>query len=197
MMVASLFLLRHGKTTLAGKMVGSTDVDLAAEGKKQIRSLKGRVQAEKFDRIFCSTMRRCRQTAELLALETEITYDKDLKEIDFGVWEGMDFSEIEQNYREHVQRWVEDPESFCFPAGECRKDFITRLENFKNKLISLKEEKVLIITHGGVIRHLICSFLGLSADSYLLFQVSEGLLTSLACFGDRGILTGLNLKEAG
>ncbi len=196
-MVASLFFLRHGKTTLAGKMVGSTDVDLCAEGREQIGALRRWVQAEKFDRIFCSTMRRCRQTAELLALETEIIYDEALKEIDFGIWEGMEFSEIEKNYREHVQKWVDDPDSFSFPEGECCKDFIERLETFKKNLIALEEEKVLIITHGGVIRYLICSFLGLPADDYLLFQINEGLITCLACFGDRGVLTGLNLGKTG
>jgi alpha-ribazole phosphatase len=196
-MVASLILLRHGKTSHAGKMVGSTDVDLEIEGIAQIKAIRPLVQAEKFDRVFCSPMRRCRQTAEILDLDIDISYHDALKEINFGLWEGMEFSEIEKKNPEQVGKWVEDPDGFCFPEGECRADFISRLEVFKKSLLALEQEKALIITHGGVIRHFICSFLGIPANNYLLFHVREGLLASLACFGERGVLTGLNIGREG
>ena len=191
-MVSRLFLLRHGKTGLAGKFAGSTDVDLSPTGIEQVRSLQPLLAQERFDRIFCSPMRRCRQTEQLLNLDVEISYADDLREIDFGVWEGKEFSEIEKDDPEMVRQWIEDPEGFCFPDGECRADFIVRIERFKTLLQGLHNDKVLVITHGGVIRHLICSYLGLPNKNYLLFQIREAELTTLDCFAEGGVLTGLN-----
>ncbi len=191
-MVGSLFLLRHGKTPLAGKLVGATDVDLGPVGIEQIHRIRKTVREENFSHVFCSPMKRCRRTAEILDLDTGISFVEELKEIDFGHWEGLEFSEIERNDPGSVRSWVEDPEGFRFPGGESCAEFSLRLEGFKIKLQEISHDKVLVITHGGVIRHLICSFLGIPARNYLLFQIREGLLSSLDCFGDRGVLTGLN-----
>jgi alpha-ribazole phosphatase len=191
-MVSRLFLLRHGKTVLAGKFAGSTDVDLSSAGIEQVQSLRPVLARERFEKIFCSPMHRCRQTARLLDLDAEISYAEDLREIDFGLWEGKDFSEIEKNNPESVRHWIEDPEGFCFPEGECRSDFILRVERFKAMLQGSDNEKVLVITHGGVIRHLICSYLGLSFEKYLLFNIHEAEFSTLDCFAEGGVLTGLN-----
>jgi alpha-ribazole phosphatase len=191
-MVSKLFLLRHGKTALAGKFAGSTDVDLSSVGIEQVQSLRPVLARERFEKIFCSPMYRCRQTARLLDLDVEISYAEDLREIDFGLWEGKDFSEIEKKNPEIVQHWIEDPEGFCFPEGECRADFILRVERFKAMLQGSDNEKVLLITHGGVIRHLICSYLGLSFEKYLLFNIHEAEFSTLECFAEGGVLTGLN-----
>jgi len=147
---------------------------------------------ERFERVFCSPMGRCRQTARLLELDTEISYLEDLREIDFGLWEGKDFSEVEQNDPAGVRHWIEDPEGFCFPDGECRSHFILRVERFRAMLQAIDNEKVLLITHGGVIRHLICSYLGLPYTNYLLFQIHEAKFSTLDCFAEGGVLTGLN-----
>jgi alpha-ribazole phosphatase len=191
-MLSRLILLRHGKTPLSGRFAGSTDLDLNGDGIQQILALKPILADERIERIFCSPMRRCRETARLLDLDAEVLYIEDLREIDFGLWEGKDFSEIEKNDPRRVRNWIEDPDGFCFPDGECRADFIHRVERFKNMLQTLQNEKILVISHGGVIRHLICLFLGLSVNNYLLFKINEGELTTLDCFAEGGVLTGLN-----
>ena len=191
-MVSKLFLLRHGQTALAGRFSGSIDVDLNPTGIEQVLSLRQVLAKEGFERVFCSPMQRCRQTAGLLELETEVSYEEDLREIDFGLWEGMDFSRIEKDDPAGVRRWIDDPAGFCFPEGECRAAFIHRVERFKAQLQDLAHDKVLVISHGGVIRHLICSYLGLPSKNYLLFQIHEAAFTTLDCFAEGGVLTGLN-----
>jgi alpha-ribazole phosphatase len=191
-MVSKLFLLRHGKTDLTGKLAGSMDVDLNSKGIEQVQSLRPVLAKERFEKIFCSPMRRCRQTARLLDFDASVTYAEDIREIDFGLWEGKDFSEIEKNNPEKVRHWIENPERFCFPEGECRADFILRVERFKIMLQGLPDDKVLVISHGGVIRHLICSYLGLSFEKYLLFNIHEAQFATLDCFVEGGVLTRLN-----
>ncbi|MDR3630727.1 MAG: histidine phosphatase family protein [Desulfocapsaceae bacterium] len=189
-MVSNLVLLRHGRTALAGRYVGATDIELDAAGIEQVRSLRPVLAGEDFDRILCSPMHRCRQTAELLGLD--VTLVDDLREIDFGLWETRNIAEIEESDPENLRRWIEDPAGFCFPGGECRQDFIDRLERFNLSLQRLQGEKALIISHAGVIRHLICVLLGLSFESYLLFEIREARLTTVNCFSQGGVLTGLN-----
>jgi alpha-ribazole phosphatase len=191
-MVATLFLLRHGRTDLSGRFAGSTDIELNSAGIEQIRALQPLLARERIPYIFCSPMARCRETARLLDLPAEISYREDLREVDFGVWEGKNFSEIEKSDPHRIRDWIADPEGFCFPGGECRADFILRIERIKTMLQSLQSEKALVVSHGGVIRHLICSFLGLPLSNYLLFKVNEGAFTTLECYSEGGVLTGMN-----
>jgi alpha-ribazole phosphatase len=192
-MVLRLFLLRHGKTDLSGRFAGSTDVSLNSMGSAQIQSLRTVLAKEKFDRIFCSPMARCRETAKLLDLDDEISIAEDLREIDFGLWEGKSFAEIEKSDPERLLQWIADPNGFCFPEGECCTAFLERVRQFRMILQDLDSEKILVISHGGVIRHLICSFLGLSFDNYLLFKINEGEFSILDCYSEGGILAGLNI----
>ena len=194
-MALSLFLLRHGRTRLAGRFVGATDIDLSSDGVQQILEFRKTVRLDVFDKIYCSPMLRCRQTAELLGFGSSIHMDDTLKEIDFGRWEGMSYAEIEKQDSDVVADWIADPEGFCFPGGECLKHFLKRLESFKLRLQNDATNRALVITHGGIIRHLVCSYLDLPYRTSLVFQVREGLLTTLECFGDKGVLTGLNRKE--
>lgn len=191
-MVSTLYLLRHGRTDLSGRFAGSTDIELNSPGIAQIRTLQPILAKERIPHIFCSPMARCRETARILDLAAEISYRDDLREIDFGLWEGKNFSEIEKSDPHRVRDWIADPEGFCFPGGECRADFILRIEGIKTMLQSFPSEKVLIISHGGVIRHLISSFLGLPLKNYLLFKVNEGAFTTLDCYSEGGVLTGMN-----
>lgn len=194
-MVASLSMLRHGRTPFAGRLIGATDVELSPEGIEQIRTIRDSLHKNPYKRIFCSPMRRCRQTAEILAVDARTSFVEDLREVDFGRWEALQFSEIEKQDPDLVNSWVKDPEGFCFPEGESLAVFIARIENFRRMLIGLDSENVLVISHGGVIRQLICSYLGLSPTHYLLFEVRAGKLATLDCFGDKGVLTGLNRGE--
>jgi alpha-ribazole phosphatase len=192
-MVSKLYLLRHGKTALSGKFVGSTEVDLIPDGIKQIQMTRPLLAKAGIQRIFCSPMRRCRESARHIALYPEVTFLEDLREIDFGRWEGKDFSEIKKTDPELIRQWLNDPAQFCFPEGECRIDFIERIERVKNILQNIKNTKILIISHGGVIRHLLCSLLGLSYNNYLLFKINEGGFSTLDYFPEGGVLTGLNI----
>jgi alpha-ribazole phosphatase len=167
-------------------------MDLNSMGVEQILALQPILAKERIPHIFCSPMARCRETARLLDLPAGISYRDDLREIDFGLWEGKKFSEIEKSDPHRVRDWIADPEGFCFPGGECRADFILRIEGIKKMLQSLQSEKVLVVSHGGVIRHLICSFLGLPLRNYLLFKINEGEFTTLECYSEGGVLTGMN-----
>lgn len=193
MTAKKLYFLRHGDTGLQGRYIGSTDVSLNDKGRAQVRQAAGLLQAKDITRIFCSPMLRCRQTLDQLALACPFRFDELLREIDFGRWEGKNFREIVQIDKELVDSWVNNPASFSFPDGESLAAFNKRIAACKILLEQTAEEKILIIAHGGIIRHLLCLLLGLEAEKYLLFEVKPGCVSSMQLYDEGGVLTGLNI----
>ena len=190
-----LILLRHGKTDYPNRYIGSRDVPLSPQGSVQIKALKDAVRGRKIDRIVASPMLRCKQTCELLFTDNNIVYEDDLREIDFGRWEGMTFQEIAENDPALVDQWANWSLDFCFPEGESIDHFVKRVAKAGQLLAGLKEENVMIVCHGGVIRALLCYYLGLGPENYLLFQVEKGHFSTMDLYGERGVLTGLNLGK--
>jgi alpha-ribazole phosphatase len=189
-----LILLRHGRTGLSGRYVGSSDVALSEEGRAQIRSLRTMLAAMEIDSLLASPMLRCTQTVDLLGLGLPLQLDPDLREIDFGRWEGKTFAEIEAQDPELVQEWAQGNDNFCFPEGEATAGFTSRMESVQKRLLAADAKTMLLVAHGGVIRSLICCLLGLSPQDYLLFQVAKGHYSTMDLHGESGVLTGFNLR---
>lgn len=194
-MAKTLYLLRHGETAANGRFIGSTDLPVAPHGFLQLDTTRDLLLKEGITRIFCSPMLRCRQTAEHLGLWQRAEECAELREIDFGDWEGKTFTEISSTWPEKVQEWGTWSESFTFPAGENIGGFLDRIREVKSCIDSCDDEKILVISHGGVIRTLICLYLGLSAGNYLLFEIKAGCYATLSLYSDGGVLTSLNCGE--
>ena len=192
-----LILLRHGRTGFSGRYVGSTDVPLSKEGMAQIEGLRPELAAMRIDALLTSPMLRCTQTAGLLGLGLPLQLDPDLREIDFGRWEGKTFEEIEAQDPQRVQEWAQGKDEFCFPDGEAIAAFNSRMESVKHRLLAADGKTMLLVAHGGVIRSLICGLLGLSFQKYLLFQVAKGHYSTIELHSDGGVLTGFNLGREG
>jgi len=150
-------LFRHGLTKWNEKKayIGSTDLPLSEKGKSHIEALTN----ENYHIILSSPMKRCLQTTELLFPNQKPIIIPELKEIDFGEWEGKTYNELKsiQKYRD----WLNYPYRFTPPYGESMKDFDKRVEKGWRDITSMLCEKlytkVAIITHGGIIRQLLTS----------------------------------------
>lgn len=192
--VKNLFLLRHGDTGLHGRYIGSSDVPLTDLGKEQSRDTGRLLLKNRITKILCSPMLRCRQTLEQLDTSAEYQYNKLLKEIDFGSWEGKSFAEIVQSDQELVDSWVTDPSNFSFPGGESHAAFRKRVSRIKSELEKIADDNILVITHGGIIRNLLCLLLHLDFDKYLVFDVKPGCFCSIRLHSEGGVLTGFNIR---
>lgn len=188
-----LYFLRHGDTGLQGRYIGSTDVPLTERGREQVRKTGGVLQGKGINKIICSPMLRCRQTLEQLDLPCINQFSELLREIAFGRWEGRNFAEIVQIDKELVDSWVTEPDTFSFPGGESLDTFKNRVATFKTELEKMDEDNILVIAHGGIIRHLLCLLLGLDSEKYLVFDVKPGCFCSIRLFAEGGVLTGFNI----
>jgi alpha-ribazole phosphatase len=192
-----LILVRHGDTgdQFRRRYIGSTDIPLSIRGRQQAAALKKMLGGNLPDIRLSSPLLRCRETADILmeGIPGGFNIDPDLREIDFGQWEKMTFGEILAASPHDVARWTEFDPDFAFPRGESIRDFQARLKRFAETLADTDADSVLAVTHGGVIRFLICQFLQLSPWQYILFEVKPASVTVIQVSEGKGTLAGLNL----
>ena len=118
--------------------------------------------------------------------------DPGLREIDFGRWEGMSFAEIASDDAAAVDRWAEMDRDFTFPDGEGIANFRERIGATAERIAAVAAETVVLFTHGGVIRFLICHFLGLPDRHHLLFDIRPASISEIRIDGGKGVLVRLN-----
>ena len=192
-----LILVRHGDTgeTFRHRYIGSTDIPLSIQGRRQVAALKQIFGRHLPDTRLSSPLIRSRETAEILmeGVPGGFKIDPDLREVDFGQWEKMTFNEILATSPHDVERWSKFDPDFRFPQGEAIRDFQDRLKHFAVKFADANNDSVLVVTHGGVIRFLICLFLQLEPWQYVLFEVKPASVTVIQVCDGKGTLAGLNL----
>jgi alpha-ribazole phosphatase len=195
-MARQLLFVRHARIAprYAGRYVGRTDVPLEPHGLKQAEQLVALLRSRKPERCYCSPLVRARQTADVIcdSIGLPVEVDEDLREIDFGRWEGRTFEEIAALDSAAVGRWAALSDDFAFPGGESVGGFFTRVGRAADRLAADPTRVALVVTHGGVIRGSLCHFLGLPPRHYLLFDVRHATCTTIDLMEGRGVLTGLN-----
>jgi len=198
-MCADLILIRHGEIgdEYRGAFIGKTDMPLSEKGKCQAERLRAYLKPQFRTAILSSPLQRCRETSQI-AMEPfglQVDVEEDLREIDFGLWECLFLKKITEDYAGAVEALTRFDRDFAFPGGERIGDFLDRMARVGGRLMSFDTERVIVFTHGGVIRALICYFLKLPPRNYLLFEVRPASVTTIRLFENGGILTGLNIMS--
>jgi broad specificity phosphatase PhoE len=149
--VTALLLVRHGETdwNADGRLQGHTDRPLSDFGRRQARRLAEELAEEKLDAIYASDLSRARETAEIVGqrLGLAVVLDPDLREKDWGSWEGL--SAVE---RDRVE--------FAGESTEAHKDRV--LGALKRIAERHPGGRVLVVTHGGSMRRVQTAALGMA-----------------------------------
>jgi alpha-ribazole phosphatase len=193
-----LVLVRHGRIEAnhVGRLIGSTDVSLDISGESQAKSIARRVMRWSPQMCFCSPMQRCRQTAAIVAPDLPPQIDPELCEIDFGHWETKTFAEAAAHDPATIERWAAFDDDFVFPGGESVGHFLHRVHAAAHRLIQTDAETILVVTHGGVIRTMLCHLLGLEPRRYLAFDVPYAATVVVDLFDGKGVLTALERPDS-
>ncbi|MEB0106671.1 alpha-ribazole phosphatase family protein [Pseudomonas sp. GNP013] len=179
-MTLHLDLLRHGETELGGGLRGSLDDALTANGWAQMRAAV--VEQGPWARVISSPLQRCARFAEELGarLDLPVSLEKDLQELHFGAWEGQSAAALMQTDAEGLGLFWADPYNFTPPEGEPVSDFSDRVLGAVSRLHqAYAGERVLLISHGGVMRLLLARARGLPREQLLNVEVGHGGLFSL------------------
>jgi alpha-ribazole phosphatase/probable phosphoglycerate mutase len=150
-----LVFIRHAETDLAGRFCGHSDPGINARGREQTDAMISRLQTASFDAVYSSDLRRATETAAVLAdaLALPVTTTERLREIDFGDWEGLTWTEIERKDPTHARRWVQGFPALSAPRGEPVERFEQRvLAELEHLLVLAEGERIAVVTHAGVMR---------------------------------------------
>ncbi|QZP29991.1 alpha-ribazole phosphatase family protein [Pseudomonas sp. DR48] len=189
-MTLRLDLLRHGETELGGGLRGSLDDALTSKGWEQMRAAV--VGQGPWDRLISSPLQRCARFAEELGAKSglPVVLDKDLQELHFGAWEGQSAAALMDTDAEALGLFWADPYGFTPPEGEPVTDFSERVLAAVERLhAAYAGERILLISHGGVMRLLLAQARGLPREQLLNVEVGHGALFSLS------VEAGVTLKE--
>lgn len=187
-------LIRHGalESDLDGRYVGRLDVPLSSEGLSQAIKLAERLTDQNIDSLWCSPALRAQQTVAPITerLARPFTIKSQLNEVNFGRWEGLTFKEIYATDPDLVDQWAKYSDDFCFPDGESQHDFHHRITKIAEQIHS-HSGHLALVTHGGVIRALVCHLLGFPKQDYLKFEINRGSFITLTIHDQHAVLTGL------
>ena len=140
----TVWLIRHGRTEWndTGRYQGQTDLPLSNEGAAELARADFSPKT-----VYVTPLKRTQETARILFPDARQIVIDDLREMDFGVFEGRTYIEMENDvqYRE----WVEDNCRGRCPGGESREEFAARVCAAFEKLMDESEDDVVIVAHGG------------------------------------------------
>jgi broad specificity phosphatase PhoE len=157
-----LLLVRHGETVgnSSVRFHGRGDVALSEHGRAQMREVRDTLAGEWFDLVVASPLRRSWEGARIVSGGAPVRVDDDLREIDFGRWEGMTAEEIEASDPILYRDWQEGAPGFVFPGGEPRKDLEERVHRALDRLLASGARSALMVLHKGPIRAIGARLLG-------------------------------------
>lgn len=195
-------LLRHGECEGGHIFRGSTDVALSPQG---FDNMLARCEAHQWpwQHVLSSPLQRCKHFAEHVAQEKllPLSTDKDLREIDFGDWEGQDIANMWQTNEQALLAWGQNPEAFTPPGGELLRDVATRVHHaFAQMLQAHRGQSLLVVAHGGVIRVLLAHILGMPLSQIGRIDIPYASLSQLAAYhypGRNDVIKLLNLNSLG
>jgi len=198
--MTTIYLVRHGEvegnTGDHRTFAGARDLPLNERGLLQKEAIAKRLQNEKIDAVYASTLQRAFQTGEAIAAKHNlgVTGMDALREVNYGDWEGLSEDDIA---REHADLWrarVEDPWNVAPPHGESYSMLWARLEPAWTQIIRDNEGKtVVVVGHNGSLRVLLCELLDAPAKNARRLQIGNCSLTKVQ-IGDVRTIPGGQLE---
>ncbi len=180
-----MYFARHGETAWNAlrRYQGRSDIPLNSQGEHQARLLGRRICSLKPEAIFYSPLLRAKETARIVgSLWKEHTLCMPLEELqewNFGAWEGLTVEEIESSYGEDYLRWRQNPGSYVPPGGESLESLKGRVQQALSRIEAYSFSRVLVVTHGGVVRAALMVLLGLENSSFWEMTMKNCSLTGV------------------
>jgi broad specificity phosphatase PhoE len=182
-----ILLVRHGQTDWNDiqKFQGTTDIPLNEAGLAQAEAVARRVAGWPVDVVYVSPLTRARQTADLIAAahgQSPVVMEE-LKEVNFGSWEGLHYKTLTEQKDKALLKWIADP-FFCIPeGGEDWTSIKRRAERVVQRVLDSQHRHTVIVSHGGIMKALLVAFLDF--DPHTVWKIN-----ALNCS-----LTGIEVRE--
>ncbi len=180
----TLDLLRHGECEGGHIFRGITDVALLPSGLQLMTSVAHEANGA-WDIVISSPKRRCQAFATWLAADRNIplVVEPLLAEMDFGEWEAKEIAQVWQDYPDEMAQWSTNPSEFTPPNGESIASVHERVTSLYIKLVEqYQSQRILLVTHGGIIRVLLAHLLNMPLANVNRFDVPYGAISRFSIF---------------
>ena len=178
-----IIFVRHCETdwNKEERCQGVTDLELNPNGFAQAKKLGVYFKDKKVDYVFCSDLKRAKQTLNEINYDERfrVVYSEKLREMDQGEFEGLSLSYLRQKYANELRIWRENPENFRLPKGETLGEVRDRsLIYIKDTLKDLPPKSiVLIVTHNLVIASILCTISNKELKFFADFTTESGAIS--------------------
>lgn len=169
-----LVLVRHALARGDGRFQGQRDVPLTAIGRRQLRALVDTLERYAVDGVYCSDLFRAHATAAALARRCEVGLEirPNLREMHFGRWEGLSWTQVRQRFPRIARAWLTEFPQPLIPGGEPFADFKKRVAQELQGIVAANRGRcVVVVTHAGVIRIALGKTLGIKDRN--LFRIAQ------------------------
>lgn len=174
----NLYLIRHGETEYNKNKYyyGRDDVAINEIGIIQCEKISKILEKIDFKTVYISEMKRTQQTAQIILKNRKYKIIKDsrINERNFGVFEGKNYNKIKELYPQEWKNWCEDWKNAAPPEGESYVQFYSKIKDFMDDILKIKDDNVLIVSHGGVIRCIYCYIMNNNLDLFWKFNSKNG-----------------------
>jgi probable phosphoglycerate mutase len=172
--MGQVFLIRHGETSWssAGKHTGNTDVPLTENGEREAKEVGETLRGIEFELVLTSPLTRARETCRLAGLAEVADEDEDLKEWDYGDYEGLTTDEIR----------ADRPGWYLWTDGVLGGESVDVVGLRADRLITRARKvsgPVALLAHGHILRILTARWLGLEPSAGKLFALDPGSISVL------------------
>lgn len=170
-------IFRHGLTDANenGVYIGKTDLPLSEAGRESLMDKYEQLDYPKVQRVYSSPLERAVQTAEIIFPDREIVIVDDLREMDFGVFEGLPAEELV--HLDSFKKWLKGGLDNPPPNGETLRSMMTRCYSALNLMIldMMKEgfTHAGAVTHSGILMNMLSCF-GLPKKKPMEFACEPG-----------------------
>ena len=162
-----IYLIRHGETTadLEGRYGGDYDDELTDKGKSQAEELAIKLASKGIECIYHSPKIRAVQTTQILNTQLHCVIEEvqDLRERNgYGVLTGLTKVEAKEKYPEEFEQFTKEGYGYHIKGSEDVESLRERVISAFNSIVDNKTyNKVAVVTHGGVIRTFMRSYIKL------------------------------------
>jgi broad specificity phosphatase PhoE len=172
--IGRLVSVRHGETewSLSGQHTSRTDLPLTAAGRERAAALRGALSGFSFALVLCSPLRRARETCAIAGFEDQAVIDEDLREWDYGEYEGLTTPQI----RERDPNWVLW-RGGC-PGGEKPADVGARADRVLARVRDIDGD-ALAFAHGHILRVLAARWIEMDVSAGARIALSAGAISVL------------------
>jgi broad specificity phosphatase PhoE len=182
------WLVRHGMTqwNAQKRIMGQSDIPLSAKGRVQARWLARQLRVREIAALYASDLARAHETAHIIAAHRtsplSVNASSAWRELNFGKWQGLTHAQIAMHYQDQLG-FFSDPEHHSPPGGESPLHMLQRV---RTELVTVAQDldwsargDVVIVSHSGALRILLCDLLGIPLERQWQLRIDAGSLSAL------------------